>query len=611
MTTSFAKRDSIFSKFDDENRIAYGWAIVSEDNGKPYYDLHGDWIPMAPIIKASIDFMKSSRASDDMHQETKTGEVVFCAPVTDATLVDPAHPSRKGLWIGVQINDEKVYEKTKAGDRRGFSIGGFLDEAEYVGKAKTKGYESNSGTVAGESLQKYDRMHVEQLAKGNKPKRIFRSFRLGFISTVDYPAQEGALISIVKNAPKEAVVWMRKGLVFTSEDDGHQHLVDTTCFREDGRGWTCSASQLTKNGSYDYHSHDMIVDGADGTITIGANAGHSHTVEAKGALPPPKESAVDEVTATVEIAAKAPPFVADEKKDEDEDEETDSSSEKKPKKKPYAAADKSARSGSEHNPLVPGSDLALGLLAKDKENTMPTEKEIELQKSLDLAIARAERAEKVAELSPAQKTYFGKLSPQGQTAFLAKSAIERDTELKAQVEYVSPVTGDTYYKFDDERVVKNARRADDAEKREAEQTAIAKRATFAKKAGEVMKKAYPGTDDVHTEIVAAIEGIADEGVRKAAFEAITAGATALIAKSRTNGHGANPGGGLTPTGDGNSAGDPNGTSIEKARVDLRASVEAYQKANNIGSYEVAFLEATQKDAKTRDLYNAVQEMGPN
>lgn len=588
--TSFAKRDATFSKFDDEHRIAYGWAMVSEENGKPYFDLQGDHIPMGPIIEASIDFMKNSRASDDMHREQPTGTVVFCAPVTKGTVVDPAHPNRTGLWIGAQIHDDEVYEKTKRGERAGFSIGGFLDEAEYLdqtGKMVAVGKRFNLTHVSLDEFATLDRDYLakrEKAAKGRKPQRIFRSFRLGFISTVDLPAQEGALIQLVKGAPKEALLWIAKGVVLTSEEDGHQHIVDPSCWSADGSGRTGSAQVPSKDGYGGYHSHDMVR-GEDGAIIIASNAGHGHTVDAVAIDPPPAASAVENVTADYSSKGKNP--FADDSTDEDKKKKAEAENDKK--KPGYKNPNKA---------LVPGTESALE--GKHKEIKMET---IQISTTEHASLLkfkeRVEHAEQTASLTDAQKTYIGKLSPDGQKAFLAKSAVERDTELKAQIEYTSPITGDVYYKFDDSRLVKNAKRADESETTSKANAALAKRATFAKTASEVLK-GYPGTDDVHTDIIAAVEMmITDADVKKAALEALNAGSAALLTKSSVGGY-------KGPVGKG--ANNETSTPIEKARNDLRVAVEEYQKARSIPSYEIAFMQATGSDQKIRELYEAVSDL---
>jgi hypothetical protein len=581
MTTSFMKRELKLSKFDDVHRIAYGWAIVSCENGEDYYDLQGDHIPMDAIIPASIEFMKSSRASDDMHLESQTGEVVYCAPVMAGQLVDPAYPTREGLWIGTQIHDDEVYQMAKRGERRGFSIGGFLVEADYIGPA-TKRH------IRGSSLRQLDAEFLKErsTSKANKPQRIFRAFDLAFISTVDWPAQEGAMISIVKGAPKERLIWVAKGVVFTDEVDGHQHVINTNSFDEDGQGSTGSA-QL-KGSDWRWHSHDMIVDGR-GKIEIGANAGHTHTVEARGKKRIPATQGQTVSVSTVAMRAPKDPKVTE----EETEEETEEGEGKKPKKKP---AEQSAYKGAVQN-----GQPAVASTPNQETTNVNTE---ELQKQLDQALKDVAKFRALAELSDSQRLYYGKLGPDGQQAFLGKSAGDRAAELEKQVEYTTPITGDIYYKFDDSRAVRNAKRADESEKAAAEDRLYAKRAGFAKKAGEVFGKAYPGEDKTHTAIVEAIEGISDEPTRKAAYEVFTAGRNALLAKQRTNGH-SGPVSKAAGEGGMGASGANDENTIEKRRGDVRKAVEAYQTLHKIATYEEALAEAVEKDPATRAAYDAM------
>jgi len=301
------------------------------------------------------------------------------------------------------------------------------------------------------------------------------------------------------------------------------------------------------------------------------------------------------------------PFASkDDEEDEDEEETDEKTGEKKPKKKPAGEGNPFAENKNANKPLVPGSTSALeaSLNSDHRENKSMTTITIEKSEHESL-LKRIERAEQIGKLTDGMKGYFGKLDADGQAKFLAKSATDRAAELKEQVAYESPITGDIYYKFDDERLVKNAKRADEMEKTSTQNESLAKRSGFAKKAGEIMK-GYPhdpATPDVLTDIVGAIEiGITDPATKKAAFEVLAAGNNALLSKGSVGGH-------IPRNGDGGptNANDP----IGKARGELRGAVEAYQKANNIASYDLAFLQATGSDPKVRELYETVSDLADN
>lgn len=204
----FTKRDGQFFKVDDEHGIAFGWAIVSTIGGEPYFDTQGDHIPMNAVYKAAERFMQNSRAGDEQHDERRAGDVVFCMPV-DTSLAKSlfnADTDQEGLVIGFKPYDKKLLGKIKRGERRGFSIGGTL--ARYTTKSIAK-FAPRGFTFA----------------KGYEPdvdkeRRVFEDFEIDFISSVDWPAQEGALVTIVKahdyaddGDEVETVMWMRKGVM--------------------------------------------------------------------------------------------------------------------------------------------------------------------------------------------------------------------------------------------------------------------------------------------------------------------------------------------------------------------------------------------------------------
>ena len=60
------------SKLDDERRIAFGWAYVSEDDGTPVVDHSGDFIDktaLPALEDAAYDNVLHSREGDEMHEK--------------------------------------------------------------------------------------------------------------------------------------------------------------------------------------------------------------------------------------------------------------------------------------------------------------------------------------------------------------------------------------------------------------------------------------------------------------------------------------------------------------------------------------------------------------
>lgn len=117
------------SKLDDEMNIVFGWGSVTKVNGEPYTDLEGDIIEDYELEKAVYDFMLAPK-HDEMHKrEVKDSNIVESVVITDEKLQkmfpnEQIPIGKRGWWLGVKINDEKVYAKHKDGTYTGFSIVG-------------------------------------------------------------------------------------------------------------------------------------------------------------------------------------------------------------------------------------------------------------------------------------------------------------------------------------------------------------------------------------------------------------------------------------------------------------------------------------------------------
>jgi hypothetical protein len=606
--------------FAVQNGVAYGWAMVSTEKGAPYWDLQDDHIPEEEMEMAALDFMKESRVGSDQHTGEHVGDIVFGFPVTKAAPALGIASDKTGFLIGYQPQDPVHLDMIAAGERTGFSIGGFLldyDVSE-VGKSvwstayqnnlpdasflyvKAGGKKDADGKTTPRSLRmfpvkgadgKVDVPHLNnalariaqsslsaelkssltkkaeglkvKMGKGapdpsdvytpsdiaDKPKKkgkVYRRFKIDEISLVTKPAQEGATVGYVKGA---TIAKLHKSVVFTTEEEGHQHVVDLDDVDEDG----CGCTSYARADGEDYgHSHDFIVDPAKLTITIGANSGHGHTAT----MPDP--TAVREA---------GPPM---------------------PEQVTLAAPANKSEHAEVLTPPIASSSVAV-VPTTPPEPTM-TEAEIAaLQK------AKA-RAEKMAEMTDAQRSFVKHLSESDLESFIGKGASDREAVVKASIEFTA-ADGAVYYKHDDPRTIAMAKKADDQAKELVMEKALRKTAEFAKAAAEDMGN-YPETDAVHAAVIQAIEGIADEPTRKAARTLIKAGDAAIAKASRSTGT--------------NGASDrrPGGTGdeLQKAETALKGAVETFAKARNISDYSVAFAEATAVDAASRDAYEAVRQL---
>lgn len=122
-----------FLKFDKNLGVALGFAVICKENGEDYFDVQGDHIPEASMLKAATDFMLNSRVGKTMHEGEQTGDVVFAFPLTtDIARSLEISTKRTGLLIGFKPSDEETRKKLEKGEFTGFSIGGLRLHDEEV-----------------------------------------------------------------------------------------------------------------------------------------------------------------------------------------------------------------------------------------------------------------------------------------------------------------------------------------------------------------------------------------------------------------------------------------------------------------------------------------------
>lgn len=122
MTTKLNKVE--VAKVDSELGLVFGYAIVSNIDGEPYFDSQGDHIPEDAMLKAATDFMMHSRVAKEMHDGEPVGSVVFAFPLTGEVAKSLGIECKKtGLLIAMKP-DADTLKKFKDGTYTGFSIGG-------------------------------------------------------------------------------------------------------------------------------------------------------------------------------------------------------------------------------------------------------------------------------------------------------------------------------------------------------------------------------------------------------------------------------------------------------------------------------------------------------
>lgn len=164
----------------------------------------------------------------------------------------------------------------------------------------------------------------------------------------------------------------------------------------------------------------------------------------------------------------------------------------------------------------------------------------DLEKSNKTLSTEVEVLKAVSEMDDATKAYYKALDAKDQPAFLKKSADERKAEVaKAQeadaVVYKS-LDGTEFRKSDDPRMVNMAKQADENAKLLKAEREKNENAEIAKRAGDILKH-YAGEDVVKTAILKAVEGIADEDVRKKAIESLKSNNAQMAKAFETHGVG--------------------------------------------------------------------------
>ncbi len=312
-----------------------------------------------------------------------------------------------------------------------------------------------------------------------KTKRIMRKFKMREISGVDRPAQVGASVTIMKRADNDEDERKRKpgesdkdyaariakcgdhgyqNPRLLTDVEGHSHLIDASA--------NGGQSSYEKMPDEEYgHTHPWIAD-ADGSIRIGAAAGHSHEVLN---------------TNTVGKAAVG-----------SNNGETMSDT-----KQPTAELDAV-------NKQLATITAELSIAKAFGELT-------DAQKSL------------YGKLDDAGKTAFLKLSPEARQAKVdevAKAATESNP-----VVYTS-TDGEQFRKNDDPRLITMAKRADEDRKARIAADIRSANETLAKRAGTELVNC-PGDEVVKVALLRAIDGITDEAQRTGALALLKASNEAL------------------------------------------------------------------------------------
>ena len=122
---SSSQMKSDIVKFDEEQRVVWGWASVISKGGEPIYDTQGDSIEPDVLVKAANEFMMDVRVAKAMHDGDQVGEVIHSLPLTkeigDALGIQS---DQEGWIIAMKVHDDDIWSRVKSGELKAFSIGG-------------------------------------------------------------------------------------------------------------------------------------------------------------------------------------------------------------------------------------------------------------------------------------------------------------------------------------------------------------------------------------------------------------------------------------------------------------------------------------------------------
>jgi cation transport regulator len=113
------------AKVDDSLGMVFGWAIVSEINGEPYYDTQSHYIPSDVAMKSFAKYMQGERVAKAMHKGERIGSAVFGWPMTpDIMKAMGLQSDKTGVMIAMKPDGAAILKNYQSGEWTGFSIGG-------------------------------------------------------------------------------------------------------------------------------------------------------------------------------------------------------------------------------------------------------------------------------------------------------------------------------------------------------------------------------------------------------------------------------------------------------------------------------------------------------
>lgn len=351
-----------------------------------------------------------------------------------------------------------------------------------------------------------------------KKRRKMKKFEINEISAVDRPAQSSALAVIMKrdNGEVEKAGDLVDALTSTNED--HQHGISVE--ESDGDLWIMVHYATGDSDGMGGHDHKVVVN-ASGEMVVSENMGHSHELDMdmlrnllfsrlankrEGEMQLPDINNILDMTKALGLA-----------QENGENKELATHIVKRAE-----ALGMMDLVGDEITSILKdaadnggGQDTGDDNMSKT-DNAANDTAVVELQKKLNVALA-------IAALNDIQKAHYETLDETAQEAFLAKSSDERDADItlskSADAVVYKSLDGEEFRKSDDPRLVAMVKRAD-AQSKALEKAAEREAENDLRKRAEDELSSLPGDTDTHVALLKAVDGIADEAVRKSAMEVL-------------------------------------------------------------------------------------------
>lgn len=136
------RTDAQILKVNAELGLIFGFAMICKvrdehDNLVPFNDTDDDQFDEQGMLEASTEFAMTKRVACDMHardeagQPVQDGGVIHHFPLTSEIakalgIITPV----TGLLVALKPDNPETLEKARKGEYTGFSIGGYVIEAE-------------------------------------------------------------------------------------------------------------------------------------------------------------------------------------------------------------------------------------------------------------------------------------------------------------------------------------------------------------------------------------------------------------------------------------------------------------------------------------------------